>query len=426
MRMRVLLLTDDYLREDSVGGGDVVTQHIAAGLMSRGHCVGICCSMRTLGEQKPKGLELFTVLCPKSAWRSRRLFAFYGCALADRFNVMRVIARFRPDVVYCLHQRGIAVPTISFVNSLPVPLVYRIGDEWLRLHYYADKYDVENYWPRSNRHSLRRLAVCVLAGLAGGNTGLLSRPDFLGRFVVFNTTDLARRVTPFIKGDCQARVIKNGVNLDSFYFCHRREPSSPPRLLYVGRLVGHKGVHLLPEMMIRLHSTRHLKGSTLTIVGWSDDVPYIDSLRRRVIDLGLSAHVRLIGPLPQSSMPRCYSEHDILVFPTPTRPSCFTVEGCPTVLIEAMACGLPIVARMTPGVDETVKNGETCIGVYEDSSEALAGAVIRLCSDNGLFDHLSVAGRRHAETEHSLECMVRQTESFLASVVGISQERRGA
>lgn len=419
--MKVLLLTDEYQRYDSIGGGDVMTQRIAVGLQSRGHSVGICCNWGVKEDRVlRKDIMEYRILCPKRVWKSAAFLSFYRHLLADRWGIRSVISQFHPDIIFCLHQRGIAVPTISFVNRLSVPIVYRMGDEWLRLHYYADKYDMKKYWNNKNIHSIIRLAISAFAGFVGGNTGLFSRPDFAAHFVVFNSADLSHRAAKFIKSDCKMRVIRNGVDLNMFRFRFRDKLNST-RLLYVGRLVSHKGVHLLPKMMDQLLSSRRLKDATLTIVGSSDETEYICQLKRAVVEMGLSSYINFVGVVPWVDMPQYYNEHDILIFPTPFRHPKFTVEGCPSVLVEAMACGLPIVARIIPGIDEVVTDGKTCIGVYKDSPEALACAVEKITSDPELYRHLSKTGRVQAEHAHSLESMTEKIESVLRTAIDDSK-----
>jgi len=335
--MKVMLLTDEYQRSDNIGGGHVVAQQIAAVLKSRGHVIAVCSAREPFTDQLPHGgIAQFQVICPKDVWKSSGLIKFYRCLLGDRRDISKSLSLFRPDVIYCLHQRGIAVPTISFVNTLRVPLVYRMGDEWLRLHYYAEKYDVNQYWSNC-RGFLTRLVIRSFVWLNFENTGLFARSEFSARYIVCNSSDLAYRIFPFIKNSiCKIQIVKNGIDLDAFRF-RSRQCKRSPRLLYVGRLVGHKGVHLLPEMMMHIRSTPQCKDASLTIVGSSDDIDCIGKLRKSVYELGLSSVVRLQGLIPHSEMPRCYEEHDILVFPSLARSSRFTVEGCPSVLDEAMA-----------------------------------------------------------------------------------------
>jgi glycosyltransferase involved in cell wall biosynthesis len=84
-------------------------------------------------------------------------------------------------------------------------------------------------------------------------------------------------------------------------------------------------------------------------------------------------------------------------------------EGLGTSLLDAMACGRPIVATRAGGIPEAVTDGETGFLVPPRDHEAMAAAIVRLLQDPALRARMGAAGLARAKTDFSAERMVRQT-----------------
>ena len=128
-------------------------------------------------------------------------------------------------------------------------------------------------------------------------------------------------------------VLRNGVDLQTFHpgdrATARRELGLTGRtLLSVGHLIPRKGHDLIISALFRL------EGYTLLIAGEGPEKPALHALAQK---LGVAARVRFLGSLPHSDLPRIYSAADALVLAS-------SREGWPNVLLEAMACGTPVVA----------------------------------------------------------------------------------
>jgi glycosyltransferase involved in cell wall biosynthesis len=77
---------------------------------------------------------------------------------------------------------------------------------------------------------------------------------------------------------------------------------------------------------------------------------YPASLRRRAAELGMEAHIRFAGPQPHVDLARWFNAADLFVLASRS-------EGCPNVLLESLACGLPIVATDVGGIPEVIRHG---------------------------------------------------------------------
>lgn len=113
-----------------------------------------------------------------------------------------------------------------------------------------------------------------------------------------------------------------------------------------------------------------------------------------------------------ADMPRLWAESHIAVLPS------FYGEGVPKCLIEAAACGRPIVAAAGPGLREIVRNGENGILVPPRDAEALAAAIARLAADAPERARLGRAGRALAEAGFGDRQVVAETLALYRELLG--------
>jgi teichuronic acid biosynthesis glycosyltransferase TuaC len=162
----------------------------------------------------------------------------------------------------------------------------------------------------------------------------------------------------------QIEVLRNGVDLALF-----RPNGEPvvgrPVLLAVGNLVPLKGHRLLVEALPLLPDCE------LVIAG---DGPERGNLEKLAAQLGVADRLRLLGRVPQQELPALYSAARLLVLPS-------SHEGWPNVLLEAMACGTPVVASDIPGIREIVQDPVAGRLLSERNPRALADAVTALLAD---------------------------------------------
>lgn len=169
-------------------------------------------------------------------------------------------------------------------------------------------------------------------------------------------------------------VLRNGVDLDQF-----RPPADDaaraalraglgldgPTLLSVGHLIERKGHHHA------IGALAHLPEWRLLIVGEGPDRARLEALAAR---LGLGPRVRLLGSHPHAALPRFYGAADLLALAS-------SREGWANVLLEAMACGTPVVASDIPGNGEVVQRREAGLIVGVNSAEGFAAGVRALWAD---------------------------------------------
>jgi glycosyltransferase involved in cell wall biosynthesis len=134
------------------------------------------------------------------------------------------------------------------------------------------------------------------------------------------------------------------------------------------------------------------------LVGRGPDEPM---LRRTIERLGLEDVVTLVGPLSRDGVIDELRAADVLVAPSVVSAR-GQREGIPVVLMEAMSCGLPVVASRLSGIPELVEHEQSGLLVTPGRPDELADALARLAEDPDLRRRLGTAGRATIERDFDL------------------------
>jgi glycosyltransferase involved in cell wall biosynthesis len=184
---------------------------------------------------------------------------------------------------------------------------------------------------------------------------------------------------------CPVHVIPNGVDTEFFRPDLARSTSTqtgePLRILFVGRFQEQKNLEFLLRQLARLS-----EGSfELHFVGGGPDEKRLRDLAGK---LGIAKSITRHGWLPRSALPHVYQSTDCLVNPS-------LYEGMPNVVLEAMACGLPVIASKVSGNDALVVHGETGFLFELHERDGLMSALKRMY-DVDLRRRMGAGGRARA------------------------------
>jgi glycosyltransferase involved in cell wall biosynthesis len=215
--------------------------------------------------------------------------------------------------------------------------------------------------------------------------------------------DLAARGIP--RG--AVRVIYPGIDTAAYTPAPgTRHPA--PVFAYLGRLKKYKGVHHAIRAFARVDN----RAATLEIAGAGDFQPQLEAL---VASLDLRDRVRFLGRVSESEKLALLRRAWAMVFASPK-------EGWGITNLEAAACATPTIASNSPGIRETVRDGETGFLVPHGDVAALADRMTRLAADPALVAGLGDQARRFAEG-FTWENAARETEAHLAEVVAGRTQR---
>ena len=146
----------------------------------------------------------------------------------------------------------------------------------------------------------------------------------------------------------------------------------------------------------------------LAVGGETLEPGYGERLRQMADGLGLVDAVQFLGW--RTDVPEILRSADVMVLAS-------LAEGLPLAVLEAMACGLPVVATDVNGTPEAVLDGETGFLVRPNDPETLALKVAALLSDSVLRDNMGAAGRRHVEDNFTLTQFLQRVQGLYDQIV---------
>lgn len=194
-----------------------------------------------------------------------------------------------------------------------------------------------------------------------------------------------------------------------------RDDSGAVRLLFVGRLVERKGVHILIRALARV---RECVDATLTVIG---DGPQSASLEAEARRVGVGAFVRFAGRVDEEALREAYRTNDVFILPAVVDSKGDT-EGLGVVLLEALEFGLPLIASDVGGIPDIVRHGETGLLVPPGDAGALADAIVRVIEDPATARERVATGRAHMREHFGLPSVVDRLVACYSTAVFL---RRG-
>lgn len=181
-------------------------------------------------------------------------------------------------------------------------------------------------------------------------------------------------------------------------------PPDLPVIVAVGRMVAKKGFSFLVDAFEKVSAIH--RNAVLVIGG---DGPERDGLIARAAAKGLAGCVRFPGRIPWEAMPDFLAMADLVAVPS-VRDSEGNQDGLPTVALEAMAAGKPLVASDLAGLPLVVEHGVTGLLAPSGDAEALAAALIHLLGNPPQRCALGRAARRRVEEALNWDAVAQEYE----------------
>lgn len=366
------------------GGAETMIAQLKSGLAKKGHEVRILCGNEKGNGEKIADAEFVTC--------SERLSLLRPVYLFNPFAIMalrRELRSFKPDIVH-LHTISKSSPFIlPLLENYPTMLTLhdhsmfdptRIEDVPL-LEPYRETFSDYFISKPSLRFYLEKLRFWALRRFAGNVDTVLACSDF------YASCARDSGIFPRVK------TLHNGIGLPAFSPIPSRQ-----NVLFVGRLSEEKGAPVLVEAAGILSEA--YPGMRVDIVGGGRQMRRIKKTIRK---LKLKNAVRLLGYKTSSEIAGLYRESSLVAVPS------MSPDNLPTVCIEAMAAGRPIIASRIGGLPELVEHGKTGFLVPPNDPKALAESIGRLLSDPQLMRDMGKAGREKAEREFAADTYIENT-----------------
>ena len=278
--------------------------------------------------------------------------------------------------------------SFHYADDYTEPIIARLAgaSHWI--------YTKKNDWWGSNAWRMRtRFARCV---------------------VTLNST-MQREFFEPIQQAHKARHIPRGVDAQRFHAearrttapALRREFAIPPEakiVLCCAILVARKNHPALIEALAELPQAH------LVLAGPPMEASYVAALRELIRERNMKSRVHFVGY--QADMPGLLAQADVFALPSRS-------EGMPVALLEAMSCGLPVVATALAGARDIVEPGTHGLLVPVDDVRALRTALARLLGDPSLRAQLGAAARQRVEQRFTIDAEARAHEDLYASLVNV-------
>ena len=331
--------------------------------------------------------------------------------MLDRGHRVMLLTPAQADILPAARRYGIPVEAIDIGKKRPSGLLALRA--WLARH--GSEYDVVN--THSSTDSWLTALACALlrdpppivrtrhvSTPIGANPATRWLYAGATRHIV-TTGENLRRQLQRNNGIALDRMtsIRTGIDLDRFRPLDREQQrvrlgvAARPTLGILATLRDWKGHDYLLDAM-RLLAPTHPDWQLLVL----GDGPQRARLERRVRDEGLANTVHFAGNV--DDVPAWLSTLDLFVLPS------YGDEGVPQGIMQAMACGLPVVSTPVGAIAEAVQDGETGILVPPRDATALAGALARLMADPALRSSMGEAGMRHARSAFGIDIMLDAME----------------
>jgi glycosyltransferase involved in cell wall biosynthesis len=215
--------------------------------------------------------------------------------------------------------------------------------------------------------------------------------------------------------DLPIEVIPNAIELSVFTppRQRQRQHQGPVRMLFVGRLNAFKNAEMLLEVAARLKTAGH-DHFELQLVGEGEQR---SMLERLVVENGLTKQVQFMGWVDRKAIVELYRQADLFVTAT-------TWEGMPNTVLEAMACGLPVVGTRASGLVELVRDGVNGYLVDINDAATMAERLVELLDNPYERQRMGKESRKIAEREFAWDYITEQYVDIYKRICARTVEMR--
>jgi glycosyltransferase involved in cell wall biosynthesis len=388
-----------YNHTGQVSGAERVMLMILSGLDRAGFQASVICPAEGELTRHLEGLGLsvnnIELLEARFTWRPDYLVKYLKSFLRVILELRRLLIEAKPDLIHANTIRaGLVATTATFGTRMPV--VWHLHDI---LPHHPLSTLIRWFAALSPRTSLLAISQAVANRFQGGVLRLLD--------------------------DCtKIRVIHNGVNLKRF----SSDPAASQRIRQelgvsedqflmgiVGQITPRKGQFELILAFAKV--AKQLPKAVLTVVGaplFNNDHEYLEKLKRTAENLGVVDRVIFTGA--RNDVQVVMQALDLLVLNS-------NVEPFGLVVIEAMACGIPVLATDVDGVPELIRHGVSGWLVPAGDKQQLTQGLVTLATDRKLRSCLAGEAKNNTVPKFSAEKYLQMVENYYLRICSSSPEK---
>lgn len=356
-KLKVLMINYEF---PPIGGGGGTTTRFLAKYMAR---LGVDVNILTSKPGKedvvdhPEGYRLYYVGRTKNKLSGTHIPELVIFALTIIYYSKTVLKQIQPDLIHCFFtlpsgscglycKKIYKIPYIISALGADVP-GFNIGDWRLDIYHTLTRFLSKAIWNNSSYI------------IANGNS----------------LKETCKRFSP----EQEIEIISNGVDTELFYPDKNKHPgTNEVQLLFISRLMPQKGI----DILIKACNVLNTKGITnykLTIVGEG----HLKGLMFSLIDkFNLKEKINFLGWKDLEELPEIYRRTDIFILPS-------VMEGMSSVVLQAMASGLPIVASRVKGFEEVVEENINGLFAEYNNPNQFAEAIEKLIKSPELREKMS-------------------------------------
>lgn len=382
-----ILLINDYISD--VGGAETYVKNIAQSLKSRGHTIKILSSENFTNNEfvdwKNKYIPKFNAI---------KFYIEQIFNIKAYFALKKIIREFEPDVIHLNNIYKRISPSILIgLKNYPVIMTLHSYEHFQPHTFLKSKFD--NPEQKYGNTSLKLIAQIY---------NYLNKQLF---FFLFKNIDLFVAPSKFIKNIAISNNIKPTIHLyNGIHVFNYSAITSKYNLLYVGRLDNEKGVDYLIKAIPKIVNT-HPK-THLYIVGKGNEERH---LKKLTYNLNLRRYITFIGKSKHKDIQKYYKKSTLIIVPS------VNIENLPTVAIEAMSIGRPIIGTKIGGIPELIEHGKTGYLIEPNNTEQITKIINKLLDDTNLINKLGCNARKKALLEFCINFHVESLEKIYKKAI---------
>lgn len=334
-------------------------------------------------------------------------------AVPDVVGIYNHVEKFDPDIIHIHTPGSLGLAGILVAKMLRKPLVGTYHTLVSEVLVYASLQKLLDKYLQ---------AIDKVVGGVGADLGLLQKNGSLAKKEtlpqkltwsalnrIYGYMDLVICPSDAIKRELVKRgmkkrveVVSNGVDLKMFPV--KRNYKVTKKILHVGRLGYEKNVDVIIKAFARIAQAN--SELQLVIAG---DGPAKNDLMKMTVNMKISDRVIFLGMVKRELLCKVYKDADVFVTTS-------TMETQGMVVLEAMACGLPVVGVKRYALPDLVKNGENGYVVKPGDEKMLADRILKIMNDGVLMEKMGNNSRKMALT-HEVSDMVRKLSRLYDEVL---------